>query len=84
CTQPWAPQDGNAHWNISGEDVFLGVNPPATSSFTLPVAGPASGNKAIKGFSSMITTRGGAYVFFPSITGLKYLATPPSSGSPPA
>jgi Dyp-type peroxidase family len=74
CTQPWAPQNGNAHWNISGEDVFLGVNEPATSSFTLPVAGPASGNKAVKGFSSMITTRGGAYVFMPSITGLRYLS----------
>lgn len=83
CTQPWAPQNGNAHWNISGEDVFLGVNEPATSSFTLPVAGPASGNKAVKGFSSMITTRGGAYVFFPSISGLTYLSTlsdPPSTG----
>jgi Dyp-type peroxidase family len=84
CTQPWAPKNGNAHWNISGEDVFLGVNTPATSSFTLPVAGPASGNKAVKGFSSMITTRGGAYVFFPSITGLRYLAALPAASAPPA
>jgi Dyp-type peroxidase family len=74
CSQPWAPQDGNAHWNISGEDVFLGVNAPATSSFTLPVPGPRAGNKAVTGFASMITTRGGAYVFLPSITGLRYLA----------
>ena len=75
CSQPWAPQDGNAHWNISGEDVFLGVNDPANSSFTLPVPGPRKGNKAVTGFHSMITTRGGAYVFLPSMTGLRYLST---------
>jgi Dyp-type peroxidase family len=84
CTQPWAPQNGNAHWNISGEDVFLGVNTPATSSFTLPVAGPPAGNKAIKGFSSTITTRGGAYVFFPAITGLRYLAALQDAPAPAA
>jgi Dyp-type peroxidase family len=84
CTQPWAPQNGNAHWNISGEDVFLGVNTPSTSSFTLPVAGPASGNLAVKGFSSMITTRGGAYVFLPSITGLTYLSKLPAASPAPA
>jgi Dyp-type peroxidase family len=82
CTQPWAPQNGNAHWNISGEDVFLGVNVPASSSFTLPVAGPASGNRKVRGFSSMITTRGGAYVFMPSITGLRYLATLTDAAAP--
>jgi Dyp-type peroxidase family len=87
CTQPWAPQNGNAHWNISGEDVFLGVNLPAKSSFTLPVAGPPAGNQAVKGFESMITTRGGAYVFMPGITGLRYLAAlgdaPAPAASPP-
>jgi deferrochelatase/peroxidase EfeB len=67
--------DGNAVFNISGEDVFLGVNTPSTSSFTLPALGQAGkNNKTIKGFGQMITTRGSAYVFLPSITGLRYLA----------
>ncbi|HWS71733.1 MAG TPA: peroxidase [Thermoanaerobaculia bacterium] len=76
------PADGNAFYNISGEDPFLGVNDPATSSFTL--AGPGkdgSGNTKINGFSRTITTRGGAYVFLPSITGLRYLATLPAAAS---
>lgn len=67
--------DGNAVFNISGEDVFLGVNDPADSSFTLPALGQAGKkNTTIKGFGQMITTRGSAYVFLPSITGLRYLA----------
>lgn len=67
--------DGNAVFNISGEDVFLGVNEPSTSSFTLAQLGQAGkNNKTIKGFGQMITTRGSAYVFLPSVTGLRYLA----------
>lgn len=67
--------DGNAVFNISGEDLFLGVNEPATSSFTLAQLGQAGkNNKTIKGFGQMITTRGSAYVFLPSVTGLRYLA----------
>ena len=31
--------------------------------------------ETISGFSRMITTRGSAYVFIPSITGLNYLAS---------
>lgn len=74
-TQPNGFDAGNPFFNISGEDVFLGVNDPQDSSFTLPALG-AKGKKntTIKGFSRMITTRGGAYVFLPSITGLRYLA----------
>ncbi|HYH79220.1 MAG TPA: hypothetical protein VEX86_05465 [Longimicrobium sp.] len=73
---------GNAYYNVSGQDAFLGVNDPSNptgpnySSFTL--AGPGAkgtGNTTIAGFSRMITTRGGAYCFLPSITGLKYLST---------
>lgn len=85
---PGAPNDGDAHNNISGSDVFLGVNDPATSSFTIPVLGAnGKNNKVVKGFSRMIITRGGAYVFFPSITGLRYLATLPAKAAkvtPPA
>lgn len=71
---PGGQPPGNAVNNISGEDVFLGVNDPTGSSFTLP-AEPK--NAVVTGFSRMIDTRGSAYVFFPSITGLRYLATLP-------
>ena len=74
------PDEGNAFFNISGQDPFLGVNDPATSSFTLARAGKdGENNKTITGFSRTVTTRGGAYVFLPSITGLRYLATLPAT-----
>lgn len=67
---------GNAVFNISGEDVFLGVNEPSSSSFTLAACGSMGArNVEIKGFNRMITTRGGAYCFLPSIMGLRYLVT---------
>ncbi|HEX8363640.1 MAG TPA: hypothetical protein VF613_26200 [Longimicrobium sp.] len=72
---PGGQPPGNAVNNISGEDLFLGVNAPSGSSFTLP-AEPK--NALVTGFSRMIHTRGGAYVFFPSITGLRYLAALPT------
>jgi deferrochelatase/peroxidase EfeB len=79
ANDPNGPNDGNAVFNISGEDVFLGVNDPSSSSFTLAAIGAkGANNTTITGFDRMITTRGGAYVFFPSITGLRYLATLPS------
>ena len=75
ATDPNGSADGNAVFNISGEDVFLGVNDPSDSSFTLAAVGAkGANNTTISGFSRMITTRGGAYVFFPSISGLRYLA----------
>lgn len=81
ATGPGGSSAGNAVYNISGQDVFLGVNDPATSSFTLPGEGAkGSGNKTLTGFPRTITTRGGAYCFFPSITGLRYLAGLPSQG----
>ena len=81
ATDPKDPADGNAVWNITGEDVFLGVNDPSGSSFTLAAIGGVQGsnNTTISGFSRMITTRGGAYVYFPSVSGLRYLAALPPS-----
>jgi len=80
ATGPGGSGDGNAVFNITGEDVFLGVNDPSYSSFTLAVLGPkGQNNKQITGFPRFITTRGGAYCFLPSITGLRYLATRASS-----
>ncbi|OQS36941.1 Dyp-type peroxidase [Chromobacterium haemolyticum] len=75
ATEPGNPDAGNAVFNISGEDVFLGVNNAADSSFTLAAPGRmGKNNTVLKGFSRMITTRGGAYCFFPGIGGLRYLA----------
>ena len=80
ATGPGGSTDGNAVYNISGEDVFLGVNDPGASSFTLAALGAkGANNKTISGFSRMITTRGSAYVFLPSITGLRYLAALPAA-----
>ncbi len=67
---------GNAVHDISGEDIFLGRNKPADSSFTLSSKGAQEViNTTLKGWSRMVTTKGGAYVFLPSIKGLRYLAT---------
>jgi Dyp-type peroxidase family len=79
ATGPGGKEAGNAFFNISGEDVFLGVNDPADSSFTLAALGAkGKNNTVITGFSRTITTRGGAYVFLPSISGLRYLAALPT------
>jgi Dyp-type peroxidase family len=71
------PGGANPVKNISGEDVLLGVNDPASSSFTVSL--PPSGttpwaNRTITGFSPYVTTTGGAYCYLPSITALRYLA----------
>lgn len=72
---PGGPSEGNAVFNISGHDVFLGVNDPSSSSFTLAAPGAkGKNNTVLKGFPRLVHTRGGAYVFLPSITGLRYLA----------
>jgi deferrochelatase/peroxidase EfeB len=78
---PGGQPAGNAVNNISGQDVFLGDDDASDSSFTLPVEPK---NQVITGFPRLIDTRGGAYVFFPSITGLNYLATLPASTAAPA
>ncbi len=80
ATGPPGSSPGNAFFNISGEDVFLGVNDPSASSFTLAAPGAkGANNKTFGGFSRMIVTRGSAYVFLPSISGLRHLASPPAS-----
>jgi deferrochelatase/peroxidase EfeB len=82
---PGGSSAGNVVFNISGEDVFLGVNDPDPasqnpSSFTLAEPGAkGKSNKVLTGFSRMIHTRGGAYCFLPSVQGLRYLAQLPGS-----
>jgi deferrochelatase/peroxidase EfeB len=80
---PGNPDAGDAHFNISGEDLFLGVNDPNSvkkpSSFTLAALGAkGKNNTKLTGFSRLIITRGGAYCFLPSIKGLRYLAGLPA------
>lgn len=76
ATAPGGEPAGNAVFNITGEDVFLGVNVTSSSSFTFAGDGQnGSGNVNVTGFGRTITTRGSVYCFFPSITGLTYLAT---------
>lgn len=61
--------------HVSGQDVFLGVNDPSSSSLTLAARGAnGAANTTVEGFPRRVTTRGGAYVFLPSITGLRYLS----------
>ena len=68
----------NPVFNISGQDVLLGVNEPAaTTSFTVSFPATATTpatNKKVTGFGPFVTTRGGAYCYLPSITALRYLA----------
>lgn len=69
-------QCANPLWNITGNDVVLGANDPASSSFTLSYPATAQArwhNEALTGFASFVTTRGGAYCYLPSITALRYL-----------
>lgn len=81
ATAPGGTPAGNAVFNISGQDVFLGVNDTSSSSFTFPAAGQnGSNNTNATGFGRTITTRGSVYCFFPSMTGLQCLADLPTSG----
>jgi Dyp-type peroxidase family len=80
ATAPGGTPEGNAVFNISGEDVFLGINDTSDSSFTFAAAGNNGANNInATGFGRTITTRGGIYCFFPSMTGLGYLANLPAS-----
>jgi deferrochelatase/peroxidase EfeB len=53
-------------------DAVVGNNDPDHSSFSLAAA---SGTIELRGFPRFVHTRGGAYLFLPSITALKYLGT---------
>jgi len=67
--------------NISGRDVLLGANDPASSSFTL--SSEAQGNQRVTGFGSFVTTRGAAYCYLPSISAIRFLAGPKPPGVEP-
>jgi Dyp-type peroxidase family len=71
------PDGANPVKNITGQDVVLGVNDPAASSFTLST-GPTENtqwrNQQLNGFNPFVTTRGGAYCYLPSITALRFIS----------
>ncbi len=53
------------------KDPMIGNNTSEESKFVIPTV---EGKKNIVGFSQFVKTRGSAYFFLPSITGLKYIA----------
>ncbi len=55
----------------NSKDPLLGNNSPESSEFDMP---DEKTPLKISGFQRFIKTRGGAYCFLPSITGLKYIA----------
>ena len=58
---------------ISGLDPIVGANSPDSSVFTLPTS-PTTSVK-VNGFERFVITRGSAYCFLPSVTGLRYIAS---------
>ncbi|HEX6292303.1 MAG TPA: hypothetical protein VFZ66_24155 [Herpetosiphonaceae bacterium] len=63
-------------------DGLLGNNSPDDSYFTIPNKDGSS--TIIKGFARFVTTRGGAYLFLPSISALRSLSAPPNAENPAA
>ncbi|MGH3778108.1 MAG: Dyp-type peroxidase [Pseudonocardiaceae bacterium] len=53
------------------KDPVIGAQPDATGTFSIP---RPEGPVVLAGLARFVTTRGGAYCFLPSITGIRYLA----------
>ena len=72
------------HWSNDGgfagigqtKDPIIGDNAVEDSKFVIPMQ---AGKKPVilRGFPRLVTTRGGAYCFVPSVTALRYLAALP-------
>lgn len=73
----WANSGRFTAWLGDTKDPLLGATGEGEGRFAIP---RREGAVVIDGFSRFITTRGGAYVFLPSISGIRYLANlaPPS------
>lgn len=56
----------------SSNDPLLGANTPQTSWFDMSL--PSGGTIRLRGFPRLITSRGGAYTFLPSIAAIKHLS----------
>lgn len=68
----WANDGGFAGLKQT-KDPIIGDNSSADSMFLIPVEGSRK-PVVLRGFPRLVTTRGGAYCFLPSVTALKYLA----------
>lgn len=64
---------GRTRLNPASLDVITGTNDPAGSIFEIPQP-DGKPPLQIRGFSSFVTTLGGAYCFLPSITALRFIA----------
>ena len=69
----WLNLDNFVGGMISGLDPLVGANSLSSSDFTLPTS-PTSSVK-VTGFERFVVTRGSAYCFLPSVTGLRYIAS---------
>ena len=69
----WAQRGRFAAGLADTKDPLLGAHDEGTGSFSIP---RPEGAVVLNGFSSFTTTRGGAYCFLPSISGIRYLAAP--------
>jgi deferrochelatase/peroxidase EfeB len=67
--QQWV--NGDAFGTRNGIEPLLGATDPATSVFRFTADGTRHN---VTGFARFTITRGGAYLFLPSISGIKYLA----------
>jgi hypothetical protein len=54
-------------------DPLVGVNDPATSWFDLPLKSGAT--IRLDGLPQLVTTRGGAYTFLPSLSAIRFLGS---------
>lgn len=70
----WVNGDDFAPDILGTKDPLLGANSEDSSKFVLAKGPDTQDNKEIKGFQRFITTRGSAYVFFPSRSALQFIA----------
>ena len=69
----WLNMDNFVGGMISGVDPIVGANSPSSSDFTLPTS--LTSSVKVSGFERFVVTRGSAYCFLPSVTGLRYIAS---------
>ena len=69
----WMNLDNFTGGMITGVDPLIGANSASSSVFTIPTS-PTSSVK-VSGFERFVITRGSAYCFLPSMTGLRYIAS---------
>jgi deferrochelatase/peroxidase EfeB len=69
----WMNLDNFAFGKMTGADPLIGANSASSSDFTMPTSPTSS--LQVKDFARFVITRGSAYCFLPSMTGLRYIAS---------